>query len=33
MARQLIELIELNEETPREWNDCGDEWVVDDKYT
>ena len=32
MARQLIELIELNEETPREWNDCGDEWVVDEKY-
>lgn len=32
MARQLIELIELNEETPREWNDCGDEWLVDCKY-
>ena len=32
MARQLIELIELNEETPREWNDCGDEWLVDSRY-
>jgi len=32
MARQLIELIELNEETPREWNDQGDEWLVDSKY-
>ena len=32
MARQLIELIELNEETPREWNDCGDEWLVDGRY-
>ncbi len=32
MARQLIELIELNEETPREWNDMGDEIQVDSKY-
>jgi len=32
MARQLIELIELNEETPSEWNDCGDEYNVDEKY-
>ena len=32
MARQLIELFELNEETPQEWNDCGDCLRVSAEY-